>query len=569
MSAVIMYCKISSEVWLVFFGTLVALLLRCCTTLHSYSGEGNPPMYGDYEAQRHWMEVTTNLPIKDWYLNTTDNHLDYWGLDYPPLTAYHMYLCGKVANLINQNFTKLHDSRGHESNAHKFFMRTTVLLGDIAIFFPALILHFYLSIKLDKRLEYLKSRKKSKKSVLSLKIFDPSLSIVLGLLYPGIILIDHGHFQYNSISLGLFIFAVICILHKRNIWATIIFCLALNYKQMELYHSLPFFFYLLSTCVPKPGQTAVTGLVSLSKLAITVLLTFSIIWAPFLTDIDTFLQVLHRQFPVARGVFEDKVSNLWCALNVGFKFTSKFDNYQMMRLCFFSTISAVLPSCVDLFLRPNLKKFVLSLINSSLAFFLFSYQVHEKSILLVAVPVLLYFPYAPFTCFWFLCISVFSMVSLLIKDRLIIAVVALMTFYIISFRVSIEHTFKNMFDSKEGLVEYYRRLTLLVFNSSEVTKKLKFSAIINLAYRRIFQNKQALIALLHHITIVVSLFGCIILFILSLCWEPPRRYPDLFPLIISVYSCVHFVGFFIYFNIKQLSLPQEFEDIKNDKVKIS
>lgn len=565
-----MFCKISSEIWLVIFGTLVSLLLRCCTTLHSYSGEGTPPMYGDYEAQRHWMEITTNLPIDKWYHNSTDNNLEYWGLDYPPLTAYHMYFCGLIARLINGNFTKLHESRGHESDGHKFFMRTTVLVSDVVVYIPALILYYYTCVRLDKSHEgtQVKSQKKSKKTVLNLKVFDPSLSVVLGLIYPGIILIDHGHFQYNCISLGLFILAVTSILHRLNILATLLFCLALNYKQMELYHSLPFFFYLLSTCVPKPGQSSMSGLVSLSKIAITVLLTFALLWLPFLFNLENLIQVLHRQFPVARGVFEDKVSNVWCALNVVFKFKTRLDNYQMMRLCLFSTLSAILPSSVDLFLRPNLKKFVLALINSSLAFFLFSYQVHEKSILLVAIPVLLYFPYAPFTCFWFLVMSVFSMTPLLVKDRLVIATVALVTFYVVSFRVSIEHTFKNMFNSKEGLVEYYRRLSYVLFEVDS-SKKLKFHTILTLTYQRVMQNRHILIAMLQHVSMIFSLSGCVFLFVFSLLWEPPKGYPDLFPLLISVYSCLHFVGFFVYFNIKQLSLPQEFEDIKNVKVKTS
>lgn len=565
-----MFCKISSEIWLVIFGTLVSLLLRCCTTLHSYSGEGTPPMYGDYEAQRHWMEITTNLPVNSWYHNSTDNNLEYWGLDYPPLTAYHMYICGLIAKLINGNFTKLHDSRGYESDIHKFFMRSTVLVSDVVVYIPALILYYYTCVRLDKSHEgtQVKLQKKSKKTVLNLKVFDPSLSVVLGLIYPGIILIDHGHFQYNCISLGLFILAVTSILHRLNILATLLFCLALNYKQMELYHSLPFFFYLLSTCVPKPGQSSMSGLVSLSKIAITVLLTFALLWLPFLFNLDNLIQVLHRQFPVARGVFEDKVSNVWCALNVVFKFKTRLDNYQMMRLCLFSTLSAILPSSVDLFLRPNLKKFVLALINSSLAFFLFSYQVHEKSILLVAIPVLLYFPYAPFTCFWFLVVSVFSMTPLLVKDKLVIATVALVTFYVVSFRVAIEHTFKNMFNSKEGLVEYYRRLTYVLFEVDS-SKKLKFHTILTLTYQRVMQNRHILIAMLQHVSMIFSLSGCVILFAFSLVWEPPKRYPDLFPLLISVYSCLHFVGFFVYFNIKQLSLPQEFEDIKNVKVKTS
>lgn len=25
-------------------------------------------MYGDYEAQRHWQEITVNLPIQQWYV---------------------------------------------------------------------------------------------------------------------------------------------------------------------------------------------------------------------------------------------------------------------------------------------------------------------------------------------------------------------------------------------------------------------------------------------------------------------------------------------------------------------
>jgi hypothetical protein len=49
-------------------------------------------MHGDFEAQRHWMEITTHLPITKWYLYD----LQYWGLDYPPLTAYHSWLLGKM-----------------------------------------------------------------------------------------------------------------------------------------------------------------------------------------------------------------------------------------------------------------------------------------------------------------------------------------------------------------------------------------------------------------------------------------------------------------------------------------
>lgn len=44
-----------------------ALLLRWMISLWPYSGQGDDPIYGDYEAQRHWMEITNALPLHQWY----------------------------------------------------------------------------------------------------------------------------------------------------------------------------------------------------------------------------------------------------------------------------------------------------------------------------------------------------------------------------------------------------------------------------------------------------------------------------------------------------------------------
>lgn len=66
------------------------------------------PMHGDFEAQRHWMEITVNLPAGEWYFSTERNNLTYWGLDYPPLTAYHSWICGQVyVPPIPLRFTKV------------------------------------------------------------------------------------------------------------------------------------------------------------------------------------------------------------------------------------------------------------------------------------------------------------------------------------------------------------------------------------------------------------------------------------------------------------------------------
>jgi len=78
--------------WCIGFGTYSGAHNHCVHTLNSShsAGYNTPPMFGDYEAQRHWMELTVHLPVREWY--TYD--LQYWGLDYPPLTAYVSWLCG-------------------------------------------------------------------------------------------------------------------------------------------------------------------------------------------------------------------------------------------------------------------------------------------------------------------------------------------------------------------------------------------------------------------------------------------------------------------------------------------
>lgn len=282
--------------------TLGAMALRAIVSLQSYSGYAKPPLFGDFEAQRHWQEVTTNLPITEWYTNTTNNDLMYWGLDYPPLTAYHSWILGKVAQLVNASYVKLHESRGITSDEHKTFMRNTVLVADLLLYIPALIIA-------------INSISKGRLS---------TLCYVIVLFYPGQILIDNGHFQYNNISLGLACLAIASIFKDADRIAALFFVLALNYKQMELYHALPFFIYLLSRSFSSSTSHGfiakfLNGLKNVFILGLIVVGLFAVIWLPWLRSVDQLKPVVQRIFPVARGVFEDKVSNIWCIVNVFYK----------------------------------------------------------------------------------------------------------------------------------------------------------------------------------------------------------------------------------------------------------
>lgn len=286
-------------------------------------------MFGDFEAQRHWMEITCNLPAKEWYRNSSKNDLMYWGLDYPPLTAYHMYFNGKILGLTMKDDSSL-NTRGHESPELKTFMRTTVVVADMVFFLSAML------------------------------VLEESL--VITALFPGLILIDHGHFQYNCVSLGLTLWAVCLLCKRRTVLGSIAFSLAINYKHMSMYHSLPFFFYIL-------GSNTMKVVVS---VAVAVIASFFLSWVPLL---EVFGDVLSRLFPVSRGLFEDKVANVWCALEVVVKLRKMFTPETLFKTSACVTLLATIPSSLHLLMKPSFKNFVYSLVISSLAFFLFSFQV--------------------------------------------------------------------------------------------------------------------------------------------------------------------------------------------------
>lgn len=185
----------------------------------------------------------------------------------------------------------------------------------------------------------------------------------------------------------------------------------------------------------------------LINLGFTVLATFAVLLAPWLRSLSDLQQVAHRIFPFARGLFEDKVANVWCALNVVIKLRTLASVAILARMSLLATLLAVLPSVIGLLWvswsagqkqrvqanaqmgqsksRPSASRSQTSeyghhsyapatkqpersmseddattqtptivllphaLFVSALAFFLFSFQVHEKSILLPLMPLTL------------------------------------------------------------------------------------------------------------------------------------------------------------------------------------
>ena len=124
---------------------------------------------------------------------------------------------------------------------------------------------------------------------------------------------------------------------------------------------------------------ASAGLAVLSTAALTL-------W-PWLPP-QALQQVLHRMFPFARGLYEDKVANFWCSISVLFKVQRLVAPHRVPGLCALCTLLALLPGATGA-LRPGPGSLAAALFTSSLSFFLFAFQVHEKGVLFPATAVLL------------------------------------------------------------------------------------------------------------------------------------------------------------------------------------
>ncbi|KAG7661632.1 ALG6 [[Candida] subhashii] len=379
---------------------LTAIILRTAIGLGGHSGYATPPMFGDFEAQRHWMEITINLPLSQWYYFD----LEYWGLDYPPLTAYHSYIIGLIGGFINGDWFALDSSRGIETDELRFFMRFMAIVSELIIYIPAVL---SIANMLGKKFNV----NRMDQIIISLVIINQA----------HLVLIDHGHFQFNSVMLGLFVYSVIDLAKGNLILASIWFVSCINFKQMGLYYSLFIFFYILSQ---------LNSFSHLISVGITVVATQIVYLLPFIIHKpESILQIVHRVFPLGRGLFEDKVANFWCTTNTIIKYRDIIDPQDLPKLALLATLVATVPINILLFFKLRKKPdniripgMIYGFAINSLSFYLFSFQVHEKSILVPLIPIslLLLIDHNDINMIqWVNNVGTFSLYPLLKKDDLI------------------------------------------------------------------------------------------------------------------------------------------------------
>lgn len=363
----------------------------------------------DFLVHRHWKALTRTLPLEEWYFD--DRHVDtVYTLDYPPGFA----LWESVWANLYQGFVDwllpsmgmfddgdsclqlLADERIQQdpdviSSTCVAYLRSTVVASDLLLWIGAYAVASACG------------------SAQSRPFWTVFLLITL---HPGLLWLDHVHFQYNGMLLGWLLLSVGCLMHGNqcntgkglafHAWhlaAAVSFAVLLAMKHLYLTLSLWYFAYLLRRYCFVKDKFSWFRLTSLGLVTFTTLLApfLPFLWSAYTSTSMTMTAQLHqiisRLFPFSRGLVHDYwAGNLWAVYATSQKVGAAVGitiPTPIPLLVFLLLLLGLLPGSVYAWKAARLRcnyLLLLSLSYSTWASFLLAYHVHEKAIMTTLLP---------------------------------------------------------------------------------------------------------------------------------------------------------------------------------------
>lgn len=362
----------------------------------------------DFEVHRNWLAITHSLPVSQWYLEKTSE----WTLDYPPFFAYFEWAMSQVAKLVDPAMLRVYNLE-HDSWQTVYFQRWTVIISELVL---AQALQFFIDSS------PLASRRASQAAALSV------------LLSPGLLIIDHIHFQYNGCMYGLLILSLVLARTKGGLlWSGLVFAALLCMKHIYLYLAPAYFVFLLRAYCLSPRSIFSIQVLNCIKLGAGIGAIFAAAFGPFVY-MGQIPQLLSRLFPFSRGLchaywapnvwaiysFADRVlihgespdgrvlvaqtRRLTIVVAPRLKLPVNLDAVNSVtrglvgdtafavlpeispRMCFVLTLVFQIPPLIRLFRQATWDNFIGAVTLCGYASFLFGWHVHEKAILLVIIP---------------------------------------------------------------------------------------------------------------------------------------------------------------------------------------
>ncbi|KAK2594532.1 glycosyl transferase [Conoideocrella luteorostrata] len=346
----------------------------------------------DFEVHRNWLAITNSLSISEWYYEKTSE----WTLDYPPLFAYFEWILAHFARLFDPAMVKVYNLN-YESWQTVYFQRSTVIATELLAVY-ALQLHIDSTRLASKRAA----------QVAALSIF----------LSPGLLIIDHIHFQYNGFMYGILLWSLVLARCKSTLLQSgLIFAALLCFKHIYLYLAPAYFVFLLRTYCLSAKSRVHIKFSNCIKLGLGVISIFTAAFGPF-AAMGQIPQLLSRLFPFSRGLCHAYwAPNVWALYSLADRvliilaprldLAVKSEALQSVtrglvgdtafavlpeispRVCFVSTLIFQILPLLKIFFSstlPSWEDFIGAVTLCGYASFLFGWHVHEKAILLVIIP---------------------------------------------------------------------------------------------------------------------------------------------------------------------------------------
>ncbi|KAJ5076391.1 dolichyl pyrophosphate man9glcnac2 alpha-13-glucosyltransferase [Anaeramoeba ignava] len=403
-----------------FLSITIAILIRVFIALHSPKiSEMN------FEKQQQIMEFTTKNSIKNWFENQKTSNKQ--RIDFSPLSGYHSWLNGQIARMIDPQIVSRTHSKKDEG-INQIFMRWTVIIADLVLYFPALALMVE------------DSSSNTNQAVQWLAMA----------LQPALLLIDHAYFQYNSISIAFCLIAIYFIKLNKKILAFFFYSLAFFYNSNTLVFALPFVLYSLGLWISdsfdeeidqNPKNKKIHPFMSnLFFLSILIAFIFLSFWFPFNNPKKIILENFQKIFyPFETQTNSEKdIANIWSVMSKIIPFQKRF---SVLKLKIGSSILTSIFSMIintHLFFKPTTRNLNLALFNTSLAFFLFGFQFNEEFILfpLIIATFMLQDAKIGLYMLWFILIGTFSLFPFMLTEKIFTPCILLpVLFILISWKI--------------------------------------------------------------------------------------------------------------------------------------
>lgn len=336
-----------------------------------------------------------------------------WTLDYPPFFAYFEWALSQAAQFVEPGLLNV-KALGYDTWQTVYFQRATVIVTELVLVYA---LHLYANLLQsffsacwdscclthDRYVQTANSKKLAHAAALSI------------LLSPGLLIIDHIHFQYNGLLFGILVLSLVLARRQSTLLLSgYLFAALLCFKHLYLYVAPAYFVYLLRVYCLSPQSIFRIQFINCVRLGVGIVAIFAAAFGPFVYW-NQIPQLLSRLFPFDRGLthaywapnvwamysFTDRVllylapylklsvdRSAATSLTRGFVGDSQFavlPDVPKQATFALALVFQIIP-LIKLFLKPTWEIFIGAVTLCGYASFLFGWHVHEKAILTVIIP---------------------------------------------------------------------------------------------------------------------------------------------------------------------------------------